>query len=104
MYKKYFKRILDILISSGTIVVLWPIYLITAIAIKLDSKGPVIFKQTRLGKDHKEFNMYKFRSYGSDSDQQGKDGVGRQGERSGLFLHQRYPENPSLRRREQGLL
>ena len=42
--------------------VLWPIYLITALAIKLDSKGPVIFKQTRLGKDHKEFNMYKFRS------------------------------------------
>lgn len=62
MYKKYFKRVLDILISSGAIVVLWPIYLITALAIKLDSKGPVIFKQTRLGKDHKEFNMYKFRS------------------------------------------
>ena len=62
MYKKYFKRVLDILISSGAIMVLWPIYLITALAIKLDSKGPVIFKQTRLGKDHKEFNMYKFRS------------------------------------------
>ena len=62
MYKKYFKRFLDILISSGAIVILWPIYLITALAIKLDSKGPVIFKQTRLGKDHKEFNMYKFRS------------------------------------------
>lgn len=62
MYKKYFKRVLDILISSGAIVVLWPIYLITALAIKLDSKGPVIFKQTRLGKDHKEFHMYKFRS------------------------------------------
>lgn len=53
---------MDILISSGAIVILWPIYLITALAIKLDSKGPVIFKQTRLGKDHKEFNMYKFRS------------------------------------------
>lgn len=62
MYKIFIKRGLDILISSGAIVVLWPIYLITALAIKLDSKGPVIFKQTRLGKDHKEFNMYKFRS------------------------------------------
>ena len=62
MYKIFIKRGLDILISSGAIVVLWPIYLITALASKLDSKGPVIFKQTRLGKDHKEFNMYKFRS------------------------------------------
>ena len=62
MYKKYIKRGLDILISSVVIVVLSPIYLITALAIKLDSKGPVIFRQTRLGKDHKEFNMYKFRS------------------------------------------
>lgn len=62
MYKKYIKRGLDILISSVVIVVLSPIYLITALAIKIDSKGPVIFRQTRLGKDHKEFNMYKFRS------------------------------------------
>jgi len=62
LYKKYIKRGLDILISSVVIVVLSPIYLITALAIKIDSKGPVIFRQTRLGKDHKEFNMYKFRS------------------------------------------
>lgn len=62
MYKTYIKRGLDILISFGIIVFLWPVYLITAIAIKLDSKGPVLFKQTRLGKDHREFQMYKFRS------------------------------------------
>ena len=39
-----------------------PIFIIVAISIKIDSKGPVIFKQKRLGKDGKEFEMYKFRS------------------------------------------
>ena len=39
-----------------------PILLILAVAVKLDSEGPVIFKQTRLGKNGKEFNMYKFRT------------------------------------------
>ena len=62
MYKNHLKRGLDIIISACVLLVLWPVFLITAIAIKLDSKGPVIFKQVRLGKDHKEFNMYKFRS------------------------------------------
>ena len=62
MYKKHIKRGIDIIISACVLLVLWPVFLITAIAIKLESKGPVIFKQVRLGKDHKEFNMYKFRS------------------------------------------
>ena len=43
-------------------IVLSPIFLIAAIAVKLDSKGPVIFKQKRLGLKGREFNMYKFRS------------------------------------------
>ena len=62
MYKKYIKRLLDILISLIVVIVLSPVYLITAIAIKLDSKGPAIFKQTRLGLHHKEFTLLKFRS------------------------------------------
>ena len=62
MYKRFVKRLLDILISLVVIIVLSPVYLITAIAIKLDSKGPVIFKQTRLGLHHKEFTLLKFRS------------------------------------------
>ena len=62
MYKKSIKRILDIAISLCVIIFLWPIYLITAVAIKLEDRGPVIFKQTRLGKDHKKFTLYKFRS------------------------------------------
>lgn len=62
MYKKYIKRILDIIISTVGIVVTLPLMLISGIVIKLTSKGPIIFKQTRLGKDMKEFRIYKFRS------------------------------------------
>ncbi len=61
MYK-VFKRFCDIIISFIGLIVLSPLMLITAIAIKLNSKGPVLFKQTRLGKDGKEFQIYKFRS------------------------------------------
>lgn len=62
MYKNHIKRWLDIALSLIVIVFLWPVYLIAALAIRLESKGPAIFKQTRLGKDHKEFTLYKFRS------------------------------------------
>lgn len=62
MYNKYIKRFLDICISLFAFIVLSPILIITAIAIKIESHGPVLFKQKRLGKDGKEFYMYKFRS------------------------------------------
>ncbi len=62
MYKSFFKRFFDIVISLLVLVVLSPVFLITAVAIKLNSKGPVIFKQRRLGLGGKEFDIYKFRS------------------------------------------
>lgn len=62
MYRKFFKRLIDILLSLFVLAVLWPILLVSAIAIKIDSKGPVIFKQKRLGLGGKEFYIYKFRS------------------------------------------
>ena len=62
MYRKFVKRLLDILISILVMIVLSPVYLVTAIAIKLDSKGPAIFRQTRLGYHHREFTLLKFRS------------------------------------------
>lgn len=61
MYK-YIKRFLDILISIIALILLSWLLLITAIAIKVESKGPVIFKQERLGKGGKVFKIYKFRS------------------------------------------
>lgn len=62
MYKRYIKRILDCIISAFVLILLSPVYLLTAIAIKIDSKGPVIFKQTRLGLGGQEYSIYKFRS------------------------------------------
>ncbi|MFW7385521.1 sugar transferase [Vagococcus fluvialis] len=62
MYKKGLKRIVDFLLSLLGIIVLSPILLILVIAIKIDSKGPVIFTQKRVGKNKKIFNIYKFRT------------------------------------------
>lgn len=56
------KRIIDIILSLLGIVILIPVYLLIIIAIKLDSKGPAIFKQIRIGKDNKPFTIYKFRT------------------------------------------
>ncbi|MDZ4994074.1 exopolysaccharide biosynthesis polyprenyl glycosylphosphotransferase [Clostridium perfringens] len=58
----FIKRLIDILASSLGLIVLSPILLLTAILIKLDSKGPVFFSQERIGFRGKPFNMYKFRS------------------------------------------
>ena len=62
MYKHFFKRFFDILFSLLILLILSPGLLIVAIAIKIDSKGPVIFKQKRIGRKGKVFNIYKFRS------------------------------------------
>lgn len=56
------KRLLAILISGLAIIILSPVLLAVAIAIKCDSKGPVLFKQKRVGKDKNHFMIYKFRS------------------------------------------
>ena len=62
MYKVFVKRSLDIILSFIGIIVLSPLFLLLCIAIKADSKGPVLFKQERVGKDTKLFYIYKFRS------------------------------------------
>ena len=62
MYDKYIKRILDIILSGIAIVVLSPLYLIISFAILFNMGKPVLFKQTRIGKNEKQFTMYKFRS------------------------------------------
>lgn len=62
MYRHFFKRFLDIVISLFGIITFAIPMLIIAIIIKCDSKGPAIFKQIRLGKGQKEFTVYKFRT------------------------------------------
>ncbi len=70
MYKGV-KRALDVTFSLIGTAVSSPILLAVAAAVKLDSKGPVIFKQERLGKDGKVFEMYKFRSMCVDAEHMG---------------------------------
>ena len=67
------KRILDILGALFGIIITSPIMLLTAIAIKIDSKGPVIFKQQRVGQHGRHFNMYKFRSMCIDAEEKKKE-------------------------------
>ena len=71
MYVRFFKRFIDVFLCSIVCIVLSPILLITAIAIKLESEGPVIFKQKRLGMNGKEFEIYKFRSMCQNAEKQG---------------------------------
>lgn len=62
MYRKVFKRAIDFTAALLILIIASPILLITAVAVKLDSKGPMIFKQKRLGLNAKEFYIYKFRT------------------------------------------
>ncbi len=59
---KFIKRFFDIICSIIGIIILSPIFIIVSILIKLESKGPIIFKQVRAGKNSKPFYIYKFRS------------------------------------------
>ena len=65
----FVKRLIDVLASTLGLIVLSPIFLIISILIKLDSKGPIIFSQKRVGQYGKEFNMYKFRSMVSNAEE-----------------------------------
>ena len=56
------KRIIDLTISLIGLVVLWPVFLLIGIAIKIDSPGPIFFKQERVGEDHRTFQIVKFRT------------------------------------------
>ncbi|MDO5804172.1 MAG: sugar transferase [Clostridia bacterium] len=65
----FVKRVMDIVCSAFALIVLSPILLITALAIKLESPGPAVFVQKRVGVNGKEFNMYKFRSMCMDAEE-----------------------------------
>ena len=62
------KRLCDIVLSGLGLLVLCPVMLVIAVWIKLDSKGPVFYRQTRVGKDGVDFRIYKFRSMRTGSD------------------------------------
>ena len=65
------KRAMDIIISGGALAVIWPVLLLIALAIKIDDPGPVFYRQVRVGKDGKEFRIFKFRTMVVDADKKG---------------------------------
>ena len=62
VYEKNIKRMLDIILSFGGLVVLSPVFLVLAVAIYIDDPGPVLFTQKRMGKNKEYFKLHKFRS------------------------------------------
>ncbi len=71
MYRKFFKRFIDVVLAVIALIILAIPMLLIAVAVKLESSGPVLFKQQRLGKDGKAFWIYKFRSMCVGAEKQG---------------------------------
>ena len=67
IYNKYIKRMIDFILSLMGLIILSPVFIILCIWIKTDSRGPVLFKQKRFGKDKSYFNIYKFRTMRTDT-------------------------------------
>ncbi len=67
----FFKRLFDIVVSFLILLILSPVMLVLAIAIKLDSKGPVFYRQSRVGRYNKDFKIFKFRTMVQDADKKG---------------------------------
>ncbi len=70
-YCRVVKRLFDIVISAIGLIILSPVFLITAILIRLTSPGPAIFRQTRIGRGGRRFRMFKFRTMRVDSEHTG---------------------------------
>lgn len=72
MYRRYFKRPLDFLLSLIAIIVLSPIFIVIALLVRIKLGSPVIFKQQRPGLNEKIFTMYKFRTMTDERDENGE--------------------------------
>jgi lipopolysaccharide/colanic/teichoic acid biosynthesis glycosyltransferase len=94
------KRIFDILSSTCAIFILAPFFVIIAFLIRLDSKGPIIYRQKRVGKGNKDFYLNKFRTMVTDADKKGQLTVGMRDSRItkiGYFLRKyKLDEFPQL--------
>ena len=72
LYEKFFKRLLDIILSFLAIILLSPIILMVSILVYFKLGSPVLFAQERPGKDEKIFKMYKFRTMSDEKDENGE--------------------------------
>jgi exopolysaccharide biosynthesis polyprenyl glycosylphosphotransferase len=69
------KRLLDIVVSSIILLMISPVLLVSALAVKLSDRGPILFRQRRVGEEGREFDMIKFRTLRPDADQRMNEGV-----------------------------
>ncbi len=69
---KNIKRVMDIVVSAVMMILLLPVYIVVSILVKLDSHGPIIFSQERVGYHNKTFKIYKFRSMVADAERDNK--------------------------------
>lgn len=94
------KRLFDIIASGIGLIILSPIFLIMSLWIKLDSKGPVFYMQTRVGRGNKDFKLFKFRSMRIGSDKKGLITIGGKDPRvtrSGYYIRKyKLDELPQL--------
>lgn len=94
-FDRIVKRVFDLTVASLLVLFTWPLMLLIALAIKLDSPGPVIFVQERVGENGRLFKMYKFRSMVPDAEQRAQE-VARVGA-NGEILH-KHPNDPRVTR------
>lgn len=72
LYEAYFKRVIDFIFGMLVLVILWPLYLVLAIMVRIKLGSPVLFTQDRPGKDEKIFKLYKFRTMTDERDEKGE--------------------------------
>lgn len=72
LYEKYFKRVLDVFLSTGAIILFSPIIVITALLVRIIHGSPIVYVQERPGKDEKIFRLYKFRTMKNETDENGE--------------------------------
>jgi hypothetical protein len=94
-YQRFLKRSFDITISLGLIIVLAPLIGFLAVLIKLDSGGPIFFKQQRVMEGGRLFWMYKFRTMAKDAEERQKDVI--QYDEAGRLIH-KMPDDPRITR------
>jgi exopolysaccharide biosynthesis polyprenyl glycosylphosphotransferase len=95
-YARAAKRVLDVFVSSLALILSSPVVAVVALMIKLDSPGPIIFRQQRVGEGGRLFWMYKFRTMVADAEKRESELMARSG--NGQIVFQKRPDDPRLTR------
>jgi exopolysaccharide biosynthesis polyprenyl glycosylphosphotransferase len=93
--QRLIKRIFDLTVGSATLLFLSPVLLIISLLIKLDSKGPIIFRQERVGENGRIFKMYKFRTMVPDADSH-REEITEINPNDGRILFMKRPDDPRV--------